>query len=173
MRPPFADDRNATEIAYWNGPGGERWRAHQRIHDALLAPVSELLMERAAARAGEFVLDIGCGGGTTSIALARQVAPNGRVLGVDVSEPQLERARECARELAPAGLPVEFVYGDATVYPFEPGRADMLFSRFGVMFFADPARSFANLRAGLRAGARMVFACWREPRENPWMMLPL
>jgi SAM-dependent methyltransferase len=169
MTPPHADDRNAAEIAYWNGPAGERWRAHQRIHDALLATVAELLMERAAARAGEFVLDIGCGGGTTSIALARQVAPNGRVLGVDVSEPQLARARE----LAPAGLPVEFVRADATVYPFEPGRADLLFSRFGVMFFADPARSFANLRAGLRAGARMVFACWREARENPWMMLPV
>src|SRR5215469_8215296 len=116
MTLPFADDRNATEIAYWNGPAGERWRAHQRIHDALLAPVGELLMKRAAPRGGEFVLDIGCGGGTTSIALARQVAPNGRVLGVDVSAPLLERARE----LAPAGLPVEFVRADATVYPFEP-----------------------------------------------------
>ena len=169
MRPSLVDDGNAAEIAYWNGPGGERWRARQPLQDALLAPVGELLMERAAPRAGERVLDIGCGAGATSIALARQVAPNGGVLGVDVSAALLERARQ----LAPPQLPVEFVLADATVYPFEPGRADLLFSRFGVMFFADPARSFTNMRAGLRPGARMVFVCWRPPRENPWLMLPL
>ena len=165
----FADDRNATQIAYWNGAGGDRWVSHQRMQDALLAEVSELLMGRAAPRAGEAVLDIGCGAGTTSIALARQVAPSGRVLGVDISAPLLERARLHV----PEGLPVEFLLADATVYPFEPGRADLLFSRFGVMFFAEPARSFANMRGGLRSGARVVFGCWREPRENPWMMLPL
>jgi SAM-dependent methyltransferase len=165
----FADDGNAAEIDYWNGPGGERWVARQPFQDALLAPVAELLIERAAARAGERVLDIGCGAGATSIALARRVAPNGRVLGVDVSAPLLERARQ----LAPPQLPVEFMLGDATVYPFETGGADLLFSRFGVMFFADPARSFANMLGGLRPGGRMVFACWRAPRENPWLMLPL
>ena len=165
----FADDRNAAEIGYWNGPGGQRWAARQPLQDALLAPVAELLLERAAARAGERVLDIGCGAGATSIALARQVAPSGRVLGVDVSAPLLERARE----LAPPQLPVEFVLGDATAYPFDPGGADLLFSRFGVMFFADPTRSFTNMRAGLHAGARTVFSCWRAPRENPWLMLPL
>jgi ubiquinone/menaquinone biosynthesis C-methylase UbiE len=165
----FTDERNAAEIAYWNGPGGERWRARQPLQDALLAPVAELLLERAAPRAGERVLDIGCGAGATSIALARQVAPTGWVLGVDVSAALLERARE----LAPPQLPVQFVLADATAYPFEHGAADLLFSRFGVMFFADPARSFANMRAGLRAGARMVFACWRAARENPWLMLPL
>ena len=169
MTSPLTDDRNAAEAAYWNGPGGERWVSHQRMHDALLAEVTELLIERAAPRDGETVLDIGCGAGTTSIALARQVAPDGRVLGVDVSEPLLERARQHA----PAGLPVEFALGDATVHPFQPGAADLLFSRFGVMFFADPAQSFAKIRAGLRAGARVVFSCWREPRENPWLMLPL
>ena len=163
------DERNAAEIAYWNGPGGQRWLNRQQAQDALLTPVSEILLGRAAARAGEIVLDIGCGCGATSIELARQVAPAGRVLGVDVSAPMLERARQ----LAPQGLPVDFTLADATVYPFEPGRADLLFSRFGVMFFADPARSFANMRTGLRRGARVVFACWRQPRENPWMMLPL
>jgi SAM-dependent methyltransferase len=166
---PVTDERNAAEIAYWNGPGGERWVSHQRMQDALLTEVAELLMERAAPRDGEAVLDIGCGAGTTSIALARRVAPDGRVLGVDVSAPLLERARHHA----PAGLPVEFALGDATVHAFAPGGADLLFSRFGVMFFADPARSFANMRTGLRAGGRVVFACWQQPRENPWLMLPL
>jgi len=169
MTLPAADDRNADEIAYWNGPGGQRWLNRQQAQDALLAPVAEVLFDRAAARVGEIVLDIGCGCGATSIALARRVAPGGRVLGIDVSLPMLERARQ----LAPKELPVDFALADATVYPFEPGRGDLLCSRFGVMFFADPARSFANMRCGLRSGARLAFACWREPRENPWLLLPL
>jgi SAM-dependent methyltransferase len=169
MTLPAADDPNADEIAFWNGPGGQRWLNRQQTQDALLAPVADVLFDRAAARVGEIVLDIGCGCGTTSIALARRVAPGGHVLGIDVSSPMLERARQ----LAPQGLPVDFVLADATVHPFEPGRADLLFSRFGVMFFADPARSFANMRCGLRGGARLIFACWREPRENPWLLLPL
>ncbi len=163
------DERNATEIAYWNGPGGERWLNSQHLLDKLLTEVAEILLERTAAGVGESVLDIGCGCGATSIELARRVAPTGRVLGVDVSAPMLERARQ----LAPKELPVDFALADATVYPFEPGRADLLCSRFGVMFFADPERSFVNMRRGLRRGARLTFACWREPRRNPWAMLPL
>ncbi len=169
MNLPSADGRNAAQIAYWNGPAGQRWVRRQHEQDVLLAPVTEVLLDRAAPHAGEFVLDIGCGWGGTALALAQRVAPGGRVLGVDVSEPMLARARE----LGPQGLPVEFVWGDATVFAFEPGRADLLFSRFGVMFFAEPARSFANIRKGLRSGARVAFACWREPRANPWLMLPL
>jgi SAM-dependent methyltransferase len=163
------DDRNSAEIAYWNGPGGQRWLNRQETHEALLAPGAEVLLDRAAVNVVEIVLYIGCGCGSTAIALARRVAPSGRVLGVDVASLMLERARQ----LAPHGLPVDFALGDATVYPFELGRADLLFSRFGVMFFADPARSFANMRRGLSVGARVAFACWREPRENPWMLLPL
>ena len=164
-----ADDRNVDEIAYWNGPGGQRWLNRQATQDVLLAPIGEILLERAAPRAGQFVLDIGCGCGATTFALARRVAPGGHVLGIDVSALMLQRARE----LAPVGLPVEFALADATVYSFEAGRADLLCSRFGVMFFADPVRSFGNMRRGLRAGARLAFACWRPARENPWLMVPL
>jgi ubiquinone/menaquinone biosynthesis C-methylase UbiE len=167
--PPGADAGNADEAAYWNGPGGQRWLKRQPWQDHLLAPIAEILLERAAPGAGQFVLDIGCGCGATTFALARSVAPTGHVLGIDVSVLMLERARQ----LAPAGLPADFALADATVYPFEPGRADLLCSRFGVMFFADPARSFANMRRGLRSGARVAFTCWRQPRENPWLMLPL
>ncbi|HEX4585146.1 MAG TPA: class I SAM-dependent methyltransferase [Burkholderiaceae bacterium] len=164
-----ADDRNADEIAYWNGPGGQRWLNRQQLQDVLLAPIGQILLDRAAARVGESVLDIGCGCGATSIALAQRVAPTGRVLGVDVSAPMLERARQ----LAPPGLSIQFALADATAYRFEAGRADLLCSRFGVMFFADPARSFANMRHGLRRGARLAMACWRGPRENSWIMMAL
>jgi len=164
-----SDDGNEAQIEYWNGPGGMRWLESQRTHDALLAKAGELLMARAAASPGEVVLDIGCGCGATTMELAQRVVPRGRVIGVDVSAPMLE----LARKRVPKALPVEFVEADATVYQFEPGRADLLLSRFGVMFFADPIRAFSNMRAGLRKGARVVFVCWREPRMNPWMMLSL
>jgi SAM-dependent methyltransferase len=78
-----------------------------------------------------------------------------------------------ARQVAPAGLPVDFVQADATVYPFDPASFDLLVSRFGVMFFADPALSFGNLRRAMKPSGRLAFACWREPRENPFFMTPL
>jgi SAM-dependent methyltransferase len=164
-----ADDGNADQVAYWNGPVGERWRTRQQDQDILLSPISDLLLQRAAPAAGEVVLDIGCGCGTTTIELARRITPGGRALGVDVSRPMLERARERVR----AGLAIEFIEADATAHAFEAGAADLLFSRFGVMFFAQPQRSFTNMRSGLRRGARLVFACWREAQRNPWLMLPL
>jgi SAM-dependent methyltransferase len=160
---------NADQIAYWNGANGQRWTDRQAEQDVLLAPVSKALIDRAAARAGERIIDVGCGCGSTSIALAALVAPTGSVLGIDISGPMLARARE----LAPKGAAVDFVQADATVYPFDPLSFDLLVSRFGVMFFAEPALSFANLRKALRPSGRVAFACWREPRENPWMMAPL
>ena len=78
-----------------------------------------------------------------------------------------------ARQIAPAGCAVDFVLADATVYPFEPASFDLLASRFGVMFFAEPALSFANLHRAMRPSGRLAFACWREPRENPFFMVPL
>ena len=135
----------------------------------MLAPVSKALIDRAAAKTGDRVIDVGCGCGSTSIAFAERAAPNGFVLGVDISGPMLSRARQ----LAPKGLPVDFVQADATVYPFDPGSFDLVVSRFGVMFFAEPAISLPICRR--RCGHR---AAWPLPagvsrRENPWMMAPL
>jgi ubiquinone/menaquinone biosynthesis C-methylase UbiE len=169
MKLPSGHDRNADQIVYWNGPGGQHWTDRQPVQDILLAPVSQALIERATAKAGERVIDVGCGCGSTSIELAQRVAPDGFVLGIDISAPMLSRARE----LAPKNLPVDFVLADATVYPFDGESFDLLTSRFGVMFFADPVLSFANLRQAMRRSGRLAFACWREPRENPWMMVPL
>jgi SAM-dependent methyltransferase len=166
---PVGHDKNADQIAYWNGPGGQRWSDRQAATDLLLAPVSRILIERAQVKTGERILDIGCGCGSTSIALALAAAPSGFVLGVDISAPMLERARQAA----PQGLPLDFVLADATVYPFHPATFDLVISRFGVMFFAEPALSFANLRRALRPSGRLAFACWREPRDNPWAMAPL
>jgi ubiquinone/menaquinone biosynthesis C-methylase UbiE len=169
MEAPAGHQGNADQIAYWNGPGGQRWTNRQPVQDVLLAPVLEILLERAAAKAGDRILDVGCGCGSTTIALAQSIAPTGFALGLDVSAPMLAQARQ----LAPKALPLDFVVADATVYPFDPGSFDLLISRFGVMFFAEPTLSFANLHRALRPSGRLVFICWREPRENPWMMTPL
>ena len=169
MDTPIGHDRNADQIAYWNGPNGQRWTDRQAEQDVLLAPVTQALIDRAMPCAGERIIDVGCGCGGTSMALASRVAPTGFVLGVDISGPMLSRARQ----LAPQGAPVDFVLADATVYPFDPEHFDLLVSRFGVMFFAEPVVSFSNLRRALRPSGRLAFACWREPRENPWMMAPL
>jgi ubiquinone/menaquinone biosynthesis C-methylase UbiE len=166
---PAGHDQNADQIAYWNGPGGQRWTDRQQMQDIMLAPIADILINRADVRTSERIVDIGCGCGAVAIALAEKVGPQGHVLGVDVSAPMLQRARQ----IAPKDTPVDFVLADATVYPFELASADLLVSRFGVMFFSEPAVSFANMRKVLRPSGRLTFVCWREPRENPWLMTPL
>ena len=144
------------------------WSARPR-RNVMLKPVADALLDRAQPKAGEWVLDVGCGCGATTMAFAAKVGPKGRAVGLDISAPMVARARE----LAPAEAPVEFVLADATIHPFEAAKFDLLASRFGVMFFAEPAVSFANMRKALRGGARVAFACWCEPRDNPWIMTPL
>jgi SAM-dependent methyltransferase len=169
MTTPQPHEQNADQVAYWNGPAGKRWAERQAGQDVLLRPVADLLIDRGRPVPGERVIDVGCGSGATAIAFGHKVAPSGHVLGIDISAPMLERARASA----PKGLPIEFALADATVYPFDPASFDLLASRFGVMFFADPVRSFANMRKALKPSGRLAFACWREPRENPWMIAPL
>jgi SAM-dependent methyltransferase len=165
--PVHAD--NAAQAEYWNCVAGPRWTDHQEHQDQVLRPVSDRLIEAADPKPGDRVIDVGCGCGATTIDFAARVRPGGEILGLDVSEPMLARARE----RAPRGLPIRFELADATVYDFEPDAADLVASRFGVMFFADPARSFANLRRGLKPAGRLAFACWREAKRNPFFVLPL
>src|SRR3954447_6083057 len=129
MDAPTGHDQNADQIAYWNGPGGQKWASRQSEQDILLAGVADILIDRAAPKAGERVLDVGCGSGATTIAFAQKVGPTGYALGVDISAPMLEPARHSL----PPGLVAEFVLADATVHPFPPASFDLLASRFGVM----------------------------------------
>ncbi|WP_291842423.1 methyltransferase domain-containing protein [Bradyrhizobium sp.] len=169
MSIPTSHEHNADQVAYWNGPAGRRWADRQATQDVLLKPVADLVIDRAKLEPGERVIDVGCGSGATTVAFAQEVAPSGHVLGIDISGPMLERARQGA----PKDLPIEFVLADATVYPFAPASFDLLAPRFGVMFFADPVLSFSNMRKALKPSGRLAFACWREPRENPFFMAPL
>jgi SAM-dependent methyltransferase len=156
-------------VAYWTGAGGDRWIDRSALNEAMIAPVAEALYAAAKPRPGESVLDVGCGLGPTTIELARRIKPGGRAVGLDLSATMLEAARRRA-----VGIDnIEFVVGDAASHVFPAPFADLLFSRFGIMFFGDPVAAFANLRRALKPGARIVFACWRRMSENPWMLKPL
>src|SRR3954470_5506019 len=151
------------QIEYWNSEAGRAWTARQHSWDIAMKPFSDAALIRAAVQPGERVIDIGCGCGATTLELARLVGPQGRALGIDVSKPMLDRAKERA-----AGNPVlSFAEADATTYRFEPGAADLLFSRHGVMFFPEPERAFANLRGALKPTGRVAFSCFRAPKQNP------
>jgi len=163
-------DNKAADIdqaTYWNEEGGARWVHHIDGVEAMLEPLSARLLERVAAQGGEKVLDIGCGGGITSAAIARAVGDEGRVTGLDVSKVILDVAR---RRYAHVGN-LDFLLADAGSHVFAPASYDVLTSRFGVMFFHDPHAAFANLRQALKSTARLCFLCWRRLDENPWMGL--
>ncbi len=159
---------NAEQIEYWDQVTGPKWAELSDDIDALIAPFGDRALEAAAAAPGERVLDVGCGCGPTTAALAESVGGSGGVLGIDVSGPMLGVAR--ARG---AGLPqLDFLQADAQVHDFSGSPFDLVFSRFGVMFFADPAAAFGNLRGALQPSGRLVFVCWQAPELNPWMIGP-
>jgi SAM-dependent methyltransferase len=160
---------NAEQIAYWNSAAARRWLSLDAKQDVVFAPITEALFGRARLVAGERVLDVGCGGGGTTIEIARRVGRSGRAIGLDVSSPMLDEARR----RAPLGSPIDFILADAATHGFAPASFDALVSRFGVMFFADPVAAFANLRGALKPGGRIVFACWRAAKLNAWQMTPL
>ncbi len=170
MTTPDGTDPNADQIAYWNEQAGPKWVALQEMIDAQIRPLGQLAMERAGALADADVLDVGCGCGDSTIELARRVGPTGSVLGIDISRPMLARAEAQARA---AGVAARFELADAQAHAFPAGAFDVVYSRFGVMFFADPRAAFRNLRGALRAGGRLAFACWQAATENPWMLVPM
>jgi SAM-dependent methyltransferase len=157
---------NRAQIDYWNGPTGERWARYAGETDRSLVEAADAALKLADARPGERVLDIGCGAGVTSLMLAGAVGPGGHVTGVDVSRPMLALARSRTQ----AGN-IEFIEADAALYPFHPNY-DLIFSRFGVMFFVDPLAAFVNLRKSAVRDGRLAFVCWRAVAENEWVALP-
>lgn len=159
---------NAGQIAYWNDAAGQTWAEMQGPLDRQLEPLGLAAMSALKPKPGERVVDIGCGAGATTVELASRVQPGGSVTGFDISRPLLEVAR--ARS-APPG--VAFVEGDVQSYSFEPGGFDAAFSRFGVMFFADPVAAFANVHRALTPEGRLVFVCWRTMSKNPIMTAPM
>ena len=161
---------NSEQIAEWNGALGQRWVAMQREIDRIVVPFGDAALKIAAPQPGERVIDIGCGCGDTSLDIARIVGKAGAVLGIDVSTPMLEVARSRAALVDCAHL--AFREGDASEAEL-PANTDLLFSRFGVMFFSQPTQALSHLRGSLRAGGRCVFVCWRAPRDNAWAMVPL
>ncbi|MFT5051798.1 MAG: SAM-dependent methyltransferase [Chlamydiales bacterium] len=159
---------NEEQVERWNGDSGERWVSHQELIDRAIEPFGERALERLGVRRGAHVIEVGCGTGTTVLALAEAVGPPGHVLGLDVSEPMLARARERTAHLSNA----ELLCADASGHGFS-AEFDALFSRFGVMFFDRPAHAFSNLRTGLRPGAPLTFVCWQALEQNDWVWKPL
>jgi SAM-dependent methyltransferase len=148
---------------------GNVWALLQERTDAYLDPLGRAAMALLDVGHGAHVMDVGCGCGQTVLELAALVGPQGQVLGLDISEPMLARARERSA----AHQNVSLVLADAETHSFEPGAWEALFSRFGVMFFRDPKAAFTNLRRALRPGGQVAFVCWQELARNPWAEIPL
>lgn len=157
------------QIDYWNGEGGSHWVDRQAQTDAMLAPVTDILMETAAVARGAHALDIGCGCGDTTVRLAEAVGPAGHVTGIDVSGPMLAVAAARLQAYPQAAT----LLADAARHPLPEAASDLVLSRFGVMFFGDPQAAFANLHRALKPSGRLVFACWRRFDENGWAKLAL
>ncbi|MFL5267247.1 MAG: class I SAM-dependent methyltransferase [Stellaceae bacterium] len=139
--------------------------------DRAVAALTKELLELAAPQPGEPVLDIGCGPGTTVLELARRGGPGGHVLGADVAEASVARARE---RIAATGLrQAEVIVADASVRPFAPGSVELAFSRFGIMFSSDPVAAFENMRRAMKPGGRLALAVFRAASATLWPNAPL
>jgi SAM-dependent methyltransferase len=164
-------DANSEQERFWNEEAGPAWVEHQERLDALVGPFGRLSLDAGAPAPGESVLDAGCGTGATVLELAARTGPAGHVVGIDISEVMLDRARS---RVAGAGLrTVELVCADAQTAALPAEAFHLVHSRFGVMFFADPVAAFANLRSALRPEGRLAFVCWQAPDRNPWFSVPI
>lgn len=157
---------NAKQAAYWNEQAGPTWAEQQAPLDRQLAPLGHRVMTELDLGPGRRVLDVGCGSGETTLDLA---ASGAEAVGVDISRPLLE----VARSRSEGATNVTFLEADAQAYDFAPATFDGIFSRFGVMFFADPVAAFQNLRRALKPGGRLAFVCWRRPEESPILTAPM
>ena len=161
---------NAKQRDEWNDTTGRRWlERHARI-DQQIAPFGRRAMDRADIRVGDRILDVGCGCGETTIDLARRAGDAGFAMGIDISTILVEAARKLAQKSGVAN--VRFEAADAQTHRFPTGNFDLVFSRFGIMFFDDPEAAFRNLRSALKPGGRLAFVCWPAPQENLFVTIP-
>lgn len=158
---------NAGQAELWNSAAGPTWVELQELLDRVLAPVAERVVATGFPGEGGQVLDLGCGSGATTLAMARRLGASGGCVGVDISQPLIDAAVRLAREADCATA--TFLRADAQTCRFEPARFDAAISRFGVMFFDDPEGAFRNIRRAMRPDGRLAFAAWRSPAENPFM----
>jgi SAM-dependent methyltransferase len=164
------EEANAQQRAYWNEISGPKWVTLADTVNEQIEPLGLAAMDAANLEPGQRVLDVGCGCGQTSLELASRVGATGSVLGLDISAPMLADARARASRASARNL--EFIEGDAQVHALEPSAFDRVFSRFGVMFFADPVAAFANLASAVNEGGSLCFICWQAMPSNPWMVVP-
>jgi SAM-dependent methyltransferase len=162
---------NAAQIDYWNAVAGETWSQFHEQLDRQIEPLGLEALRVLDPNAGERVLDIGCGCGQTTVALAQRVGPEGAVVGLDISRPMLKIARK--RSLPDGACRPDFREADAQSDDLGAAAFDAAFSRFGVMFFSDPIVAFANVRSALKPNGRISFVCWRPFQENAWMRIPM
>ena len=163
----YQQQTEADQAALWNGRAGRAWVDAQASLDAILQPFEDRLVDEVRAGSAQRVLDVGCGTGATTLAVARLLASaKGQCVGVDISEPMIAAARERARR---ESSPAAFICADAQRHVFAPPSFDMVISRFGVMFFDSPVQAFENLRQAARGGAVLRALAWRSPAENPFM----
>ena len=162
---------NETQRERWNQETGTRWLERHAMINEQIAPFGHRAMERGGIRPGERLLDVGCGCGETTAELASRVGPTGAVVGIDISAPLIRFARTLVKEAGPSNL--RFEQADAQTYRFPAGSFDLVFSRFGVMFFDDPEAAFRNLHSSLAPGGRVAFVCWPAPQENLFVTIPL
>jgi len=156
--------------AVWNGPAGEAWVSEQSLFDQMLKPFEGLIVEGVEKSGKSKILDIGCGAGTTTYSVAKALGEDGRILGVDISEPLLTAAKSAQEELK---AEVQFECGDAQEYAFEQGAFNLIISRFGVMFFKDAVAAFSNLKQAVSSEGELLMYVWRSPQENPFMTLSM
>jgi len=157
---------NEAQSALWNGPSGLAWVDAQRSLDRMFEPFETLLADAAVAASARHVVDVGCGTGAVTIAIARRLGAHAHCTGVDISARMIAAAQARAER---EGLAASFVPADAQTHAFAPAQFDLIVSRFGVMFFDDPVRAFANLRHAARANAQLRFVAWRSAADNPFM----
>ncbi|WP_170330171.1 class I SAM-dependent methyltransferase [Ruegeria arenilitoris] len=162
---------NEEQAEYWGqSENGAKWLTYENQLDHAFDPVLDLVLDRARLAPGMTVLDIGCGTGISTLAAARKVGSNGRVLAADISQPFLDRAATRAADQGLGNL--NFQFADAQTFEFPPDQMDAAISRFGVMFFEDSVAAFANIAKALKPGGQMTFAAWGPLDVNPWFKLP-